>query len=160
MGKLTAAIRVADEVWIAAALLHREHPDAADFSLGEIEGRLVKAAITDETRPGVRVHISSHCVANRPADTGKYRMLFETGKSRRRLFRPGDPYHPSREGGRILPDREAIPERFRDLLDWYTQRWAPAQGEDPLLALASRHRTTWRGVDADQYVRKLREGFE
>jgi hypothetical protein len=29
MGKLTAAVRLADEVWIATALLHREHPRAA-----------------------------------------------------------------------------------------------------------------------------------
>ena len=36
MGKVTAGIRVADEVWIAAALLHREHPGAADFSLKEM----------------------------------------------------------------------------------------------------------------------------
>ena len=42
MGTVTAAIRVADEVWIAAALLHREHPEAADFSLKEIEARLVR----------------------------------------------------------------------------------------------------------------------
>jgi hypothetical protein len=160
VGRLTAAIRVADEVWIAAALLHRERPEAADFSSTEIETRLVREGITDATRPGVRVHISSHCVANRPADTGKYRMLFETGKSRRRLFRPGDPYDPSREGGRMTPDRDAIPERYHTLLDWYEHHWTSSTGDDPLLALAARHRKTWRGVGADRYVKALREGFE
>ena len=29
-------VRVADEVWIATALLQREHPDRADFSVAEI----------------------------------------------------------------------------------------------------------------------------
>jgi hypothetical protein len=160
MGKLTAVIRVADEVWIATALLHREHPDARDFSLKDIGARLAREGITGETRPGVLPHISLHCVANRPADTGRYRMLFETGKSRRRLFRPGDPYDPSREGGKILPARDEIPDRYHELLEWYDRDWTGAQGEDPLLALAARHRNTWRGVKADQYVRTLREGFE
>ena len=42
MGKLNAATRVADEVWIATALLHREQPDARDFSLKAIAARLVR----------------------------------------------------------------------------------------------------------------------
>ncbi len=29
-------IRVADEVWVATALLHRRHPDRSDFSAVEI----------------------------------------------------------------------------------------------------------------------------
>ena len=48
MGRVTAAIRVADEVWIATALLHRDHPGAADFSLKEIEGRLGHDGLTDD----------------------------------------------------------------------------------------------------------------
>ena len=160
MGRLTADIRVADEVWIAVALLHREHPGAADFSSPEIEARLAKERIAGEIRPGVNAPISTHCVANRPADTGKYRMLFETGRRRRRLFRPGDPYDRTREGGKMVPERAAIPERYHPLLDWYEKEWAKTSGKDPLLALAARHRDLWRTVDADAYVRKLREGFE
>ena len=34
----------------------------------------------------------------------------------------------------------------------------PAQPADPLIALADRHRDVWKGVDADAYVRSLREG--
>lgn len=100
MGRVAAGIRVADEVWIATALVHRERPDTTDFSLKEIEVRLVLEGLTDDTRRGVYPHLSVHSVANRPPNTGRYRMLFETGPSRRRLFRPGDPYHPKREGGR------------------------------------------------------------
>src|SRR5213080_2235032 len=109
MGKMTAAIRVADEVWNATALLHREHPGRADFSLKEIDARLVREGLTDSKRPGVYPHLSVHCVANRPPNPGPYRMLFETATSRRRLYRPGDPYHPKREEGKILPDRADIP---------------------------------------------------
>lgn len=160
MGKLTAAIRLADEVWIAVALLHREHPRAPDFSLKEIEARLVRERLTDEKRPGVYPHLSVHCVANRPPDGGRYRMLFETAPSRRRLFRPSDPYHPKRKDGKIVPERSEIPPKYHSLLDWYERDWAPTSPRDPLLALAARHRDLWKTVDPDEYVRGLREGFE
>ena len=160
MGKVTAAIRVADEVWIATALLHREHPGAADFSLKDIEARLVREGLTGDKRPGVYPHLSVHCVANRPPDKGRYRTLFETAPSRRRLFRPGDPYNPKREGGKIVPDRAEIPAKYHALLNWYERDWAPAPSADPLLALATRHRALWKAVDPDDYVRRLREGFE
>ena len=160
MGKVTAEIRIADEVWIAAALLHREHPQAVDFSLKEMEARLVRERLTDDKRLGVYPHLSVHCVANRPPDRGRYRMLFETGPSRRRLFRPGDPYHPKREGGKIVPDRAEIPAKYHHLLNWYKREWAPVPPGDPLLALAARHRNLWKSVDPDDYVRQLREGFE
>jgi hypothetical protein len=87
-------------------------------------------------------------------------MLFETAPSRRRLFRSGDPYHPKREGGKTVPDREEIPAKYHALLDWYERDWAPAQAADPLLALAARYRDLWKTVDPDVYVRQLREGFE
>lgn len=159
MGKTTADILLTDEVWIAMALLHREHPKAVDFSLQEIEARLEREALT-EKRPGVPVHISAHCVANKPKDRGRYRILFETAPRRRRLFRRGDPYHPSREGGKMMPARAEIPAAYHELLDWYEREWSPAPSGDPLLGLAERHREIWRGVDPDSYVRELREGWE
>jgi hypothetical protein len=139
VGRLTAGIRVADEVWIATALLHREHPGRADFTLKEIEARLVREGLTDHARAGVYPHVSVHSVANRRPNGGTYRMLFETAPSRRRLYRPGDPYHPKREGGKLIPDRAEIPAKYRPLLDWYEREWAPASTKDPLLALAARH---------------------
>ena len=157
---MTSAIRLADEVWIAIALLHREHPKATDFSLKEIEARLARERLTDDIRPGVYPHLSVHCVGNRPPNGGRYRMLFETAPSRRRLFRAGDPYHPEREGGKIVPERSEIPPKYHSLLDWYERDWAPAAPNDPLLALASRYRDLWKTVDPDDYVRQLREGFE
>ena len=160
MGRVTAGIRIADEVWIATALLHRERPTAVDFSVKEIEARLVREGLTDEKRPGVYTHIAVHCVANRAPEPARLRMLFETQPTRRRLFRPGDPYHPKREGGKIVPDREDIPPTYQALLDWYAREWAPVSPKDPLLALAARHRDLWKTVDPDEYVRQLREGFE
>lgn len=159
MGRVTSDIKVADEVWIAVALLHREKPAAADFSLKEIEQRLAREDIAGGVRPGVYPHISVHCVANRPAATGRYRMLFETARFRRRLFRAGDVPHRSRTG-KQRPERDDVPAEYQSLLDWYDRDWNTASGPDPLLELAMRHRDTWKGVKADDYVRKLREGFE
>ena len=82
-------IKVADEVWIATALLHREHPDAADFAIEEIMQRATEEAGKHPLRPGVYVHVVQHCVANRPPKPGRYRMLYETAPGRRRLFRSG-----------------------------------------------------------------------
>jgi len=87
-------------------------------------------------------------------------MLFETAPSRRRLFRPGDPYHPKRERGKILPRRADLPSKYHALIDWYEREWAPASPKDPLLALAARYRDLWADVDPDDYVRQLRDGFE
>ncbi len=86
-------VKVADEVWIATALLHRENPEQTDFSVDEIVDRAVKEQIAGAIRPGVYVHAIQHCVANRPANPARYRMLLETGPGRRRLFRKGDAYH-------------------------------------------------------------------
>ena len=160
MGRVTAEVRVADEVWIAVALLHREHPRAADFSLKDIEARLSREGVAGVRRPGVYPHLSVHCVANRPPDRGRYRMLFETAPSRRRLFRPGDPYDPKREGGKSVPDRAEIPAKYHALIDWYERDWVRAPAGDPLLVFAARHRDLWKGVDPDEYVRQLRAGFE
>jgi hypothetical protein len=85
--------------------------------------------------------------------------LFETAPSRRRLFRPGDPYDPLREGGQIKPRREDVPPRYHHLLDWYDREWATRAG-NPVLALRRKYADLWRGVDADEYVRQLREGWE
>ena len=60
------SLKVADETWIAAALLHKENPSREDFTIQEIVDRAVKEAITAELRPGIYVHALQHCVANRP----------------------------------------------------------------------------------------------
>lgn len=157
-------LKVADEVWIAAALLHRQHPEAADFTVEEIVRRAEREELCKPLRPGVYVHVVQHCVANRPPNPGRYRMLFETGLGRRRLFRKGDSYHPEREGAKIVPAREDLPYGYSDLLNWYTD-WSSAaannsSGEDPLLSLRGSGKQVWADEHADDYVRRLREGWE
>jgi hypothetical protein len=156
-----SGIKVADEVWIAAALLQRENPSRSDFSIEEIVERAHKEALTEGSRPGVYVHVVQHCVANRPPNPGRYRMLYETGPGRRRLFRPGDAFHPSREGSKTTPMPGEIPQAYDSLLAWYRDWCAMARpAMDPLLALAGSGSELWADEHADDYVRRLREGWE
>lgn len=157
-------IKVADEVWIATALLHREHPEQADFAIDEIMQRAAKVAGQQPLRPGVYVHVVQHCVANRPPNPGRYRMLHESAPGRRRLFRNGDSYDPAREGAKAVPAHEDIPSEYAGLLDWYRD-WSQDSIEeriknDPLLALRGSGKDLWADEHADEYVRRLREGWE
>jgi len=157
-------VKVADEVWIAAALLHKEHPKQADFAVKEIVDRAQKEGIERPLRLGVYVHVVQHCVANRPPNPGRYRMLFQTAEGRRRLYRKGDIYHPSREGAKVTPAPEDMPSAYKHLLAWYRQ-WGTAearssQENDPLLALLGSGKRLWSDEHADDYVRRLREGWE
>ncbi len=120
-------IKVADEVWIGTALLHREHPERDSFSVTEIVDRVAREGLHEPLRPGVQIHASMHCVANKRPNPGNYRMLYETTRGRRRLFRNGDEVH-SYRGGKIVPERRDIPEAYRYLLDWYTNEYDRPQG--------------------------------
>jgi len=161
---LDTDLKVADEVWIATALLHREHPERTDFSIDEIVDRARREKMSRPFRRGVYVHVVQHCVANRRPNSGRYRMLFESAPGRRRLFRRGDVYDPVREGGKIVPNREDIPSEYFELLDWY-QKWSNERAEDkikndPLLALYGSGKDLWADEHADEYIRRLREGWE
>lgn len=117
-----------------------------------------EAAAGKPLRPGVRVHVHLHCVANRPPNPGRYRMLYESAPGRRRLFRPGDPCDPRRSTGKDVPIRDALPAKYRDLVDWYMQHYAGAntQTSDPVLALRGLGKEIWAKEDADAYVRSQR----
>jgi hypothetical protein len=157
-------LKVADEVWIAAALLHREQPGQPDFAVEEIVARAGKERLTGPLRPGVYVHVVQHCVANRPPNPGRYRMLFETSSGRRRLFRKGDAYHPAREGAKITPRLEDLPNGYDGLLIWYRDWCSGASRSAPqadlLLSLLGSGCRLWADEDADEYVRRVREGWE
>ena len=162
--ELRTDVKVADEVWIALALLHREHPERLDFAVDEIVDRAKEEGLSQPFRKGVYVHAIQHCVANRAPNSGRYRMLFETAPGRRRLFRSGDVYDPAREASKTVPAREDIPSEYAYLLDWY-QDWSQDSVDDrikndPLLALRGSGKELWADEHADEYVRRLREGWE
>lgn len=158
---LRSDMKEADEVWVATALLHRENPNRSDFTLIEIRDRAEQEGMSDRLRPGVYRHAREHCVANLPPSAGKLRMLYATGRLARRLYRDGDPYHPDREGYRIVPSREDIPTRYHYLLDWYASDYARATPDRPqhdsILELVGLGKGLWADEDPDSYIRRLRE---
>lgn len=111
---------VADEVWLATALLHREHPESEDFSLFDIRDR-AQSEFHDQ-RPGVWQHLVSHSVASNAPSPAQYRMLHSTGRGRRRLYRRGDPVHPDRHG-KVHPEKRNLPDQYRSLVDWYVEKY-------------------------------------
>ena len=157
-------VKVADEVWLVVAFLHRDNPDRMDFTIDEIMDRARQAKITSDLRPGVYAHVIQHCVANRPPNSGRYRMLYETQPGRRRLFRTGDSYDLAREGAKTHPAIDDLPEQYRDLLKWYKGWDARAAArrfeEDPILSLVGSGKHIWGDEHPDDYVRSLREGWE
>ncbi len=157
-------MKVADQVWIATALLHRENPRASDFGVEEIVDRASREGLANPVRKSLYVHALQHCVANRAPNSGRYRMLVETAPRRRRLFRLGDSYDAAREGSKIVPERDDLPPHYAPLLAWY-QEWGRDSVEDrikrdPLLALCGSGKQLWAHEHADSYVRRLREGWE
>lgn len=156
-------VKVADEVWIVTALLHRENPSRAGFAVKEIVARARSEAIHGTLRPGVRQHASQHCVANVLPDPGRYKMLYATAKGTRRLFREGDPFHPDRRDGKVVPRREEIPAKYSDLLDWYWSEYVPRKPgthtKQSVLSLRGLGKELWAEEDPDSYVQRLREGW-
>lgn len=168
-GSQRTRVKVADEVWIATALLHKEHPEQADFAVSEIRERLQRERLAGVERAGVQAHIAWHCVANYAPQPGRYRMLYATTKARRRLYRPGDPCDQKREGGKMVPLREDMPERYRGLLDWYEESYAGSlarrktgagkETTDPILTLRGLGKELKSKEHPDAHVAKLREGW-
>jgi hypothetical protein len=155
---------VADEVFIATALLHREHRDREAFTISDIVERANQENLFGELRPGVRVHASLHCVANRPPNPGRYRMLYANGDRTRRLLLSSDDVHPERTG-KIFPDPEDMPVKYHELIEWAKKRYgtgSPPRGRwlDGVLKMFGLGKELWRGEDPDEYVRKLREGWD
>ncbi len=165
MNLVDQPITVADEVWIATALLHRENPSRQDFEIGEIVERAHRENLHGSLRPGVRVYATMHAVANRPPNPGRHAMLFATGKHTRRLYRPGDPRHPERTG-KTHPEPGKIPGKYHYLLKWWEQEYAkPGAGDttqgDPVLALAGAgRRIRLEHEHPDAYVDELRRGWQ
>jgi hypothetical protein len=157
---ILTAVSVADETWVATALLHREHPERPDFEKSEILDRAAQEGLVEPLRPGVSTHISSHAVAGKKPQPNDYRMLVETERGRRRLFRDGDYYHHERRG-KIAPSAGDLPSEYLHLLEWYAvwrkQGNKGVSKSDPFLKLQGIANGIW-DEDAVAYVRRLREG--
>jgi hypothetical protein len=157
-GKEVQGVKLADECWVALALLHQSWPERASFSAKEIIERLKSEHAHGELRPGVRPHIHQHLVANLPPESGRYRLFYRLPDGTFRLFRSGDDCHPRRTG-KSKPAREDLPVDYRPLLDWYEKEYSPAasaEEADPIAQMWGLGKDVWEGVDAVEYQRRLR----
>jgi hypothetical protein len=159
-------VKVADELFLCVALLHREQPDRASFSIPQVLAR-ASAEGLGEGRLGQRSlkqHAYEHAAANKPPGQGKYRMVFREPDNTIRLLRPSDHIDP-RRNGKQWPRLEDIPQHYHELVAWAKQRYAQDRTEPGpwlggLMQLRGLGKEIWEGVDADTYVRELREGWE
>jgi hypothetical protein len=156
-------VRVADEAWLALALLQYEHPNRDSFSAREILDRVKVEQVHPELRPGVQVHIYLHNVANAEPNSAKYRMSYKLADDTYRLYRPTDPAHPARKG-KMIPERDELPQKYHYLLDWYEREYSRKQtptseDDDPILQMWGVGKEIWADTNADDYVRDLRSNW-
>ena len=157
-------ILLADECWVALALLHRNHPERQSFSAREIGDRFKLEKAFPEVRAGVPAHIYQHNVANVEPSSARYRMFYKLPDRTYRLFRPGDDFHPARKG-KPTPAKEDLPERYHDLLDWYHREYCrdagQPEGTDSLLLLRGVGREMWAALGGgDAFLAKERSGWD
>ena len=159
----TKTILVADEVWVALAMLHRNQPERASFYASEIVDQIRAEKAAGSFRPGIHPHIYLHCVANLAPNAARYRMLFKLDDDTYRLYRTGDYAHPERRG-KTAPKRNDLPTRYHHLLDWYETNYCrreaiAADQDDPILQLWGLGKHIWADATADDYVASLRAGW-
>jgi hypothetical protein len=158
-----SGVRLADECWVALALLHRETHDRSSFLPREILDRLGREF--GAVRPGAQPHISKHNVANLPPDPARYRLFYRMPDGSYRLYRRGDPAHPNRNG-KMAPRREDLPVQYHGLLDWYEREYSRAGAtrpgeDDPVLGMLGVGAAYWAGAGGgDAYLHSEREDWD
>jgi hypothetical protein len=156
-------LKIADEVWVATAHLHREQPARRGFSGAEILRKVGQLHLGRTTRSGVNAHIYLHCVANLKPNPARLRLLFRNEDGSLRLFRPGDPYHPERKSGRTTPDPGSLPPEYAEILDWYRAEYARAGRsrniEDPILGLRGVGKELWKDLGGEKFITGLRKNW-
>jgi len=162
--RATVHILVADEVWVALAMLHQKHPRRTSFSAREILEQVKSERAHPDLRAGVQAHIYLHNVSNLAPNSARYRMSYKLEDDTYRLYRNGDTVHPLRRG-KAAPRRNELPQKYHPLLDWYERDYCGGTlqkktGDSWIDRIWGLGKHIWAGVDADEYVASLREGWE
>src|SRR5215472_6797102 len=149
-------MNVHDLVFLAAARLHRDHPARAAFKGSELLRKVYELSSLRPRESTVNAHIYGHCVANRAAGPGTYRILYRNADGTFRLFRDGDDYHPDRRNGKVAPQAQAVPPEYRELVDWYWSRYnnrqPGASPVDPFLELRGLGKDVWESLGGDRFI--------
>ena len=117
-------VPTATAIWIAVATLHREHGTNRVFSTNQIVETVRGQNLCDVSDNTLLAHVSSHCVANSPANN-KYvhRKTYRVGPGVYRLYRRGDPCHQTRESCSIAPLPFQLPPQYKDFRQWYDNKY-------------------------------------
>jgi hypothetical protein len=156
------SLKLADEVFLVVATLHQENPDAEDFTVQEILAKANELRLNGDVRPGFVTHVRQHCVANKAPNPGEYRMLYATGRARRRLMRSSDVWDRNRQG-RMFPEIQDIGPQYFTLVAWARVRYnsyGPSNVYDALLALVGSGKRLWADESPDEYVARLRSDWD
>jgi hypothetical protein len=157
-------LTAAEAVWFATAALHKRHPGASGFTVEEIVDEALRQNLTSVKQSTLYQHALQHVVANRSSQPNRRRMLVEIEGDRRRLFVEGDPEHADRRGSLSIPNFSALPQDLKHWQSWY-ETWSSRfrkswEETDPLMRLIGSGKHIWADEHADEYVRRLREGWE
>ena len=134
------SLKVADEVWISTALLHRKLPDRRDFSVGEIVAQAdAERATGAPLRPGVQVSRLSALRGQQGSQSG---ALPHVGRdvegAPAACSAPGTPATRVVSGARRRRAEDELPPEYRELLSWYRRDYVGDDSRrevDPILAL-------------------------
>lgn len=105
--------------WLATAMLHKENKDVDSFQIKEIFQKIRDENLIQTSDNTLMAHITVHCVANTKPWPNIHRKLYRVSSGRYRLYKDGDDYHPSREGGQSAPSQDEVPVEYKHLIEWY-----------------------------------------
>lgn len=158
-------VKVADELFIIVALLHREQPQRRSFAIPEILERAKKEGLGEHRadQRSLKQHAYEHAAANIPPGNGKYRMVYREKDNTIRLLRTGD-FIDSRRNGKFWPSENDVPERYAELIAW-AQAWSRNEKQEgrwlgDLLKLRGLGKEIWQGTNPEKYVSELRKGWQ
>ena len=129
----TSPMTIASRIWVAMALLHKENPSEVGFAANSIRKKLAELFYDGDLgrlEAGIPIHLSGHLVAEAPRHGVNKCYLTSVRRGIRRLYKPGDPCDPSREGADIHPSRSELTPEWYELLDWYTREYATPSAKE------------------------------
>jgi hypothetical protein len=160
---IVANLSIADTIWLATALLHEARPHTSGFPHETILRKV--AELNPSLNPrSVSTHLSTHCVASKKANPATLRILTENADGSLRLFRAGDPFHPSRRAGRTVPKPGALPAQYAHLLRQHVSgpsaKLDELPTEDPILAITGVGKEMWKKLGGGEaFIRGLRADY-
>ena len=151
---MSKEISTANAVWIATALLHKENPKKEAFRTGEIFAKVNSLNLLNVSPDTIKMHISSHCVADGKRSPDTHRKLKRVGTGWYRLYVEGEKCHEDRKNGKTAPIKESIPEKYRELVDWYNNHYSIVHAREKIIGTVQQN---YENENSIQYS-QIREG--